>query len=57
MTYQIEVVQHKTMIIEVEADSYDEARDKAVDVADINPDWDNVEAYYQTPDENGVYED
>ena len=55
MVYNIEVVQYRTMTIAVEASSYEVARQKAVENAELNLDWNRVDPYYKTPDENGEY--
>ena len=55
--YNVEVMQYRIMDFEIEASSYEDARQKAIDAADMNPDWDQVDAYYKTPDENGKYDE
>ena len=57
MMYNVEVMQYRIMDFEIEASSYEDARQKAIDAADMNPDWDQVDAYYKTPDENGKYDE
>jgi len=58
MKFDIDVTLEKTMTFEgIEADDYEQARQIAVERAELNPDWEQIPAFYTTPDEGHGYTD
>ena len=54
--FSIAVRRYADEVIEVEADNFENARDKAVEVA-CNKDWNNADYFYMTADEDNHFED
>jgi len=52
--FEITVRQYRDRTVKVKATCFGKARDKAIQIADDMTDWDSVDHYFMTADEDGI---